>query len=104
MSEIKTFFRTCPACGKRFEIRLKEKKLVEKERIERTEPVRKDYLSNAGSTGLVSGAGIPAPWPGSVVVAESEPTVIDMEEFQYSYKCKHCGHEWLERHVEEHVE
>jgi hypothetical protein len=86
MSEIKTFFRTCPSCGRRFEIRLVNKKLVGTERIKEEMPVNDGYLV----------------WPGSsVLVGETEPAVIDVEEFQYAYKCKHCGHEWLEKHERE---
>ena len=41
-------------------------------------------------------------YPGSyVLVGETQPAVIDVEEFQYAYKCKHCGHEWFEKHEEE---
>jgi len=38
------------------------------------------------------------------VVVEGEPMVIDFEEFRYAYRCKHCGHEWAEKHVEKHKE
>ena len=39
-----------------------------------------------------------------VTVYEGKPIVVDVEQFQYSYKCKHCGHEWTEKHVERHKE
>jgi hypothetical protein len=35
---------------------------------------------------------------------EAKPVIIDVEEFRYAYKCKHCGHEWSEKHLEEHRE
>jgi hypothetical protein len=38
------------------------------------------------------------------MVQEGRPIIADIEEFQYTYKCKHCGHEWSEKHVEEHRE
>ena len=39
-----------------------------------------------------------------VVVHDERPIMLDIEEFQYHYKCKHCGHEWTEHHQEEHRE
>jgi hypothetical protein len=29
-------------------------------------------------------------------VEEDVPSIVDVEEFQYAYKCKHCGHQWSE--------
>ena len=29
-------------------------------------------------------------------VSETEPAIIGVEEFQYAYRCKHCGHQWVE--------
>lgn len=39
--------------------------------------------------------------PGLVVLQEDVPCICDVEEFQYRYKCKHCGHEWSEVHETE---
>ena len=39
-----------------------------------------------------------------VIVHDARPIVLDIEEFQYVYKCRHCGHEWSEKHVQEHLE
>jgi DNA-directed RNA polymerase subunit RPC12/RpoP len=84
MSEFKTLIRTCPSCGHRFEIRLIEKKLVEIETHEEQVPITKDYFSG---------------WPGSYLeLGESEPVTVEVDKFLYVYKCKHCGHEWMERH------
>ena len=33
-----------------------------------------------------------------IAVQEGKPIIIDIEEFQYAYKCEHCGHEWSETH------
>jgi DNA-directed RNA polymerase subunit RPC12/RpoP len=83
MSEIETFFRRCPNCGRRFEVRLIGKKLVSAETINESRPVSADYFA-----------------PGSPIsyleVGETEPTIIDVEKFQYAYRCKHCGHQWVE--------
>ena len=43
-----------------------------------------------------------APIP--ILVHDERPVVLDIEEFQYVYKCKHCNHEWTEHHREEHRE
>jgi predicted RNA-binding Zn-ribbon protein involved in translation (DUF1610 family) len=85
MSSIETFFRRCPNCGKRFEIRLVNKQLVESESIQESRPISEDYF------GGFSG------YQGSYVeVGETEPVIVDVEKFQYSYKCKHCGYRWVE--------
>ena len=82
MSGARTFFRHCPSCGRRFEIRLVSKKAVDlggfEENAERVE---------------VPGYGLRVP---PIPVQENVPTVVDVEDFQYTYKCKHCGHEWSE--------
>jgi len=94
MSEVRTFFRFCPACGKRFHIRLVGKKL-EGERTEQA-MIKQDRGSVYGSAGM-GGTGSTVP----VIVEENIPLTIDVKDFQYSYKCKHCGHVWTEMHEEE---
>jgi hypothetical protein len=88
------FFRFCPSCGRRFHIKLLRKQVVRMERLE-----RRRTRSFGGS---------PAdPYFGVArltVVREGEPILVDVEEFQYNYKCKHCGHEWSEKRVKEHKE
>ena len=93
MSEVKTFFRFCPSCGKRFHIRLVSKKL-EDERVETTEMTQASgtYTGTSGSSQFFS---VP------VVLEEKVPVVVDVRDFQYSYKCKHCGHVWTEMHEKE---
>ena len=87
------FFRHCPECGRRFHIKLENKKLVNLERI--SKPQTEAQLVPSGS-GYGARMG--------VTVYEDKPIVVDVEEFQYAYKCGHCGHEWSEKHVEEHKE
>ena len=38
----------------------------------------------------------------TAVLEEGKPFVVDVEEFQYEYRCKHCGHEWSEVRQKEH--
>jgi len=88
MSEVRAFFRFCPSCGRRFHIRLVSKKLVGE---------RKEVTAIKEAIGSF----IPTSVGRSIVVEENIPATIDVEEFQYAYKCKHCGHAWSERRVEE---
>jgi hypothetical protein len=97
MSEVSSFFRICPACGKRFHIKLVDRKAIS------------SYKDKEGTTQafpLTSpvwrGQGAYATMP--FIVEENVPVTIDIEEFNYSYRCKHCGHEWSEKRVEEHRE
>ncbi len=85
MSEIETFFRHCPACGRRFEVRLVGKKVVSDEEHESEAPVEVP-------TALRSTPALFLP----VTLDEEVPTLVNRDEFQYSYVCKHCGHRWLE--------
>ncbi|HYY91231.1 MAG TPA: hypothetical protein VE955_04525 [Candidatus Dormibacteraeota bacterium] len=96
------FFRHCPGCGKRFHIKLESKKMVHLERktIRKTETRRSARLPGPSGYGT-SGAGFTRQ---PVVVFEGPPVILDIEEFQYNYKCGHCGHEWSEKKVETHSE
>jgi hypothetical protein len=38
-----------------------------------------------------------------VELRENEPVLVDIGEFNYSYRCKHCGHEWFEVRRKENV-
>jgi transcription elongation factor Elf1 len=87
MSSIRTFFRHCPACGRRFEIRLVGRKEVDSASLLEEE---KRPLSPASP--LMAGSYAAAP----VVVQDEVPVMVDVDEFQYTYKCKHCGHQWSE--------
>ncbi len=90
MSEIRTFFRFCPGCGRRFHIRLVTKKLVAERK--KTTEIKQSTLANPALRPMVSPL---------FVVTENVPITIDVEEFQYTYKCKHCGHMWSELRFED---
>ena len=90
MSEITTFFRHCPSCGRRFEIRLVGKKLVEERHDTEERPFSHLPYNPYHSLSPYS------PYYNEVV--ESVPLTVDIKEFQYAFKCKHCGHQWLEIH------
>lgn len=76
---MRTFFRRCPSCGRRFEIRLVNKKLISSEQID----------SKVEQYAPVS-AGDP------MVLESNAPIVIEVDDFGYTYRCKHCGHQWSE--------
>jgi DNA-directed RNA polymerase subunit RPC12/RpoP len=91
MSEVKTLFRYCPACGKRFHIRLVNKKLVRDEEVTST---RKEVALSGRTLGPYT--------PISPAMLEADvPITIEVEDFDYSYKCKHCGHFWTEMRRQE---
>jgi uncharacterized Zn finger protein len=97
MSEIKTLFRYCPSCGKRFQIRLVGKKMVserEELSVEDTEH-EAEVWDTAALMGGYGGDEIP------VELEEKEPITVELERFRYTYKCKHCGHVWTEIHEKE---
>jgi transcription elongation factor Elf1 len=83
LSELRNFFRSCPNCGRRFEIRLLSKKLIG-DKIVTTNFER--------PRGFVAMRSLTSP----IMLEENVPITIDEQEFQYSYKCKHCDHEWFE--------
>ena len=80
MSELTTFFRHCPSCGRRFEIRLVGKKLVDEKRVAENAPFSTFSQRSPVYNDLL----------------ESVPLVVDVKEFQYAYRCKQCGHQWTE--------
>lgn len=84
MSEARDFFRICPSCGRRFHIRLVDRKLVGDRR--RVEEIKK-----------VVGTPMAGMYGQSLIVGEADvPITVDVKDFQYSYKCKQCGHAWTE--------
>jgi hypothetical protein len=92
------FFRFCPSCGRRFHIRLVSKQALH---IERRERRRTETYTAGGSPAWgPGGSGVPI----MTIVREGVPIIVDVEEFQYNYRCKHCGHEWSEKLVKEHKE
>jgi transcription elongation factor Elf1 len=79
LAEVKRFFRHCPSCGRRFEIRLVNKKLIDSQQIE----------SNVEQYNADSA------YP-SVALESNVPIVVEIDDFRYTYRCKHCGHQWSE--------
>ncbi len=86
------FFRHCPGCGRRFHIKLESKKMVHLERESTSEEPGRLTVSQFRAA------------PVLLLGETGRPVVVDVEEFQYTYKCEHCGHEWPEKRVKEHRE
>lgn len=84
--EIVTFFRHCPSCGRRFEIRLVGKKETE-------DTVTQSEATLRHSGGSVSPAYADTPFH---TLEEKVALTIEVMKFTYTYKCKHCGHMWTE--------
>jgi hypothetical protein len=84
LSEVREFFRHCPACGRRFEIRLVGKEVIDERKTE--EDIQHGIAAGTGGMGGLS----------IIAVEESVPVTIDAKDFRYSYRCKHCGHTWNE--------
>ncbi len=83
MDRATDFFRTCPSCGRRFHVRLVESRLVgERRDVE----IMKQGRAASTSTKNVY----------VVLVEEDIPVTIEVKDFQYTYKCKRCGHAWSE--------
>ena len=89
------FFRHCPGCGRRFHIKLVSKQLVG----DQIEKRRAGEVVSVSDATYLRGAMMPY-----LTLQEGPPVIVDHREFQYSYKCKHCGHEWSEKHFEQHKE
>ncbi|MDG6912554.1 MAG: hypothetical protein JRN56_02790 [Nitrososphaerota archaeon] len=87
MASASDFFRHCPSCGKRFSIKLVDKKLESEAKERVVTEVPRGHLQSGGSFGEI----VPM-----TVLDTAVTTIVDTKEFGYSYHCKHCGHEWTE--------
>lgn len=84
---MRELLRRCPSCGRRFTVRIESKKLVDAE--QGSERVVHDVVV----VPILAGSGSrTAP----VGVAYGE-IPIEREEFDVTYECKNCHHEWTER-------
>lgn len=96
------FFRHCPGCGKRFHIKLEKKEIVQEDtKMIPTKRVIRPIV--AARTGWQTYKGGSAYVPPPIIrteLVEGPPIIVKEEEFQHTYKCGHCGHEWTELHRE----
>jgi hypothetical protein len=89
MSGVRAFFRHCPECGRRFEIRLVGKKKIEEHSEGFREKLGKRMVNLNRRL---------------LLLEEAKPTIADVEVFDYSYRCRHCGHQWIEIHERDDTE
>ena len=99
-----TFFRHCPSCGRRFEIRLEGKNLTSTERD--TYPTTRAGTGSLTRMAAHSGLGNvkgdnQLVWDSHVAPEQRVQVTVERKEFQYAYECKHCGHQWIEKRSEE---
>ncbi|MDE1858557.1 MAG: hypothetical protein KGI26_05790 [Thaumarchaeota archaeon] len=82
---MRDFLRKCPACGRRFAVRLQSKKLVATE--ENTQQIAHDVvvLAGGGRDARVIPAGV-----------TYEDLHIETEKFAVTYECGRCHHSWTE--------
>ncbi|MGD0395697.1 MAG: hypothetical protein ABSB26_02145 [Nitrososphaerales archaeon] len=101
MSRLGTLVRTCPSCGHRFHVKLTDERVLSDKRT--TEPVGKDgMMINTGASSGIWGYPRGKVWsltPGGAHEKETFTTV--RKEFEDSFTCGHCGHQWSEKHTEE---
>jgi len=62
-------------------------------RLLKKESIRSQGFRGGGKRFSGSGVGYS---PIRTVLQEDVPTIVDVEEFRYEYKCKHCGVQWCE--------
>ena len=86
MSELRTFFRHCPACGRRFEIR-----------VTKTQPPEDDSYDSEVPSSDIESISAKALNP-LVLDSANQPLTVEERELSYTYTCKHCGHQWTEVH------
>lgn len=89
------FLKRCPSCGKRFEVEHTGESVEKKSEIVTEEKLisPSTLMAENPMTPLLN---TPESVPPSVMVAE----LIEEDEYTETYKCKHCGHVWTEKHEE----
>jgi ribosomal protein L37AE/L43A len=87
---VPTFLKTCPKCGKRFEI----------ERVSETVTKDDTALPEEKSTTSLGGRGVAyAGLPATTSVSSGKvdiDEVYEKDDYTDTYKCKHCGNTWTE--------
>ena len=95
--------RACPSCGYRFHVKLVDERLLSDRKT--TEPVGKDgmMIVTGAATG-VWGAPRGKVWSLTPTGPQENATFTTVrKEFEDSFKCGRCGHQWSERRTDEKV-
>ena len=100
MSWLGTFLRQCPSCGHRLHVRLVNERLLNDKRaaepVGREEAVTIETGGSAMGTRLWGKVHSPPMGP-----QEKETFTTETREFEDTYKCGRCGHQWSEKHAED---
>jgi DNA-directed RNA polymerase subunit RPC12/RpoP len=98
MPKLGTLLRRCPSCGHRFHVKLVSEGLLSDKKTE--EPISRDEPLRIGTGGYQGG--IPRGRGYTPTMVHEEGTLTtDIKEFEDSYKCGRCGHQWSEKREEE---
>ena len=89
MAGARVFFKRCPKCGNRFEVKETRKELEDVE--VHTEESSKSTPIYAGAIRAATGASR----------VSKETFSVYMAHYRHTYTCKQCGHEWSETEVKE---
>ena len=103
MPKSMTILRTCPSCGHRFRVKLVSETLLSDQRA--SEPIGRDqgasifgYPTPINAAVLRMGRyTIHSPSAGS---QEKGRFTTKRKEFEDSFKCARCGHQWSEKRTE----
>ena len=100
MSKLGTLVRTCPSCGHRFHVKLLGERLLSD--IGTTEPVSRDgMMMNTGASAGIWGTPRGKVWSPPMGAQEKGTFTTKRKEFENSFKCERCGHQWSEKRTEE---
>jgi transcription elongation factor Elf1 len=101
MSKLGTLVRTCPSCGHRFHVKLTGERLLSDNRTTETVGRAGEDMINAGAIGGIWG--YPRGRSNSPPMGPQEKGTftVKRKEFEDSFTCGRCGHQWSEKHTEE---
>ena len=90
MVTLATFFRNCPSCGRRFEIRLVGREVLDASAA--VSEVKKDE-DHPRMYGVGGRFGVRM----SLTASSPNPIAAEVDEVvRYDFRCDHCGHAWTE--------
>ncbi|QQG48920.1 MAG: hypothetical protein HY247_00980 [archaeon] len=94
MDSVQDFFRHCPQCGRRFHIKVVDEKLLGEEVGKGEEVKVQTRRFGLAPRWLVVGRSRMMELPQGEGL--QTPSVVATVQYQYTYKCESCGHEWKE--------
>jgi DNA-directed RNA polymerase subunit RPC12/RpoP len=96
MPKTMTILRTCPSCGHRFHVKRVHETLLSDRKV--TEAVSKDgMMFNTGASAGIWGYPRGKVWSPPMGAQEKATFTTKRKEFEDSFKCARCGHQWSEK-------